>query len=169
MSGEKRSTELNEIGVLLRREIEARLAAPLIEAFAQEIGHQRAMEIVKRTIIGIARQQGRELAEVMGGCTLAHFAASLENWKKGDALSIEVMEQTETRFDFNVTRCRYAEMYRQLGMEELGLLLSCNRDKALIEGFNPQISLQRTQTIMEGASYCDFRYALKEGRIEINR
>jgi predicted ArsR family transcriptional regulator len=169
MSGEKRSTELNEIGVLLRREIEARLAAPLIEAFAQEIGRPRAMEIVKQTIIEIARQQGQELAEAMGGCSLAHFAASLENWKKGDALSIEVIEQTETRFDFNVTRCRYAEMYRQLGMEELGLLLSCNRDKALIEGFNPQISLQRTQTIMEGASCCDFRYALTEGRTESNR
>jgi hypothetical protein len=38
------------------------------------------------------------------------------------------------------------------------LILSCNRDYALIEGFNADIALTRTQTIMQGASHCDFRY-----------
>jgi hypothetical protein len=41
--------------------------------------------------------------------------------------------------------------------------LSCARDYALIEGFNPDVSLKRTQTIMEGATHCDFRYCLKSG------
>ena len=39
-------------------------------------------------------------------------------------------------------------------------MLSCNRDFALIEGFNPTVKLERTQTIMEGATHCDFRYSL---------
>lgn len=160
MNPESSSTDLNAIGVLLRREIEARLVAPLLEAFAAEIGYERALHILKQTIINIARQQGKELAEAMGGGTLEHFAASLENWKKGQALEITVLEQNEERFSFNVTRCRYAEMYRELGMGELGFILSCNRDKALIEGFNPNIILERSQTIMEGAPYCDFRYRL---------
>jgi hypothetical protein len=59
-----------------------------------------------------------------------------------------------------VTRCRYAEMYRELGMADLGRVLSCNRDGAFCMGFNPAIQLTRTQTIMEGAACCDFRYAL---------
>ncbi len=33
-----------------------------------------------------------------------------------------------------------------------------HRDEALIEGFNPEIKLHRTQTIMEGATFCDFRF-----------
>lgn len=149
---------LNEVGVLRRREIEARLLAPLIEALADEFGGERVLEIVRQTIIRIAREQGTQLSASMGGCTLAHLAASLEAWKKGDALQIEVLEQSEERFSFNVVRCRYAELYHSLGIPELGSVLSCNRDYALIEGFNPQIHLTRTQTIMEGAPFCDFRY-----------
>ncbi|MCS6910033.1 MAG: L-2-amino-thiazoline-4-carboxylic acid hydrolase [Anaerolineales bacterium] len=83
---------------------------------------------------------------------------SLVTWTKDDALELEVLEQNEQRLSFNVRRCRYAEMYRALGIPELGALLSCNRDFALIEGFNPEVTLTRTQTIMEGALFCDFRY-----------
>jgi N-methylhydantoinase A len=32
------------------------------------------------------------------------------------------------------------------------------RDFALIEGFNPDIQLTRTQTLMEGAPFCDFQF-----------
>jgi hypothetical protein len=77
-----------------------------------------------------------------------------------------VIEQTEDVFSFNVTRCRYAELYEKLGIRELGSALSCARDYALIEGFNPDVSLKRTQTIMEGAPHCDFRYGLKKGKDE---
>ncbi len=38
--------------------------------------------------------------------------------------------------------------------------LSCNRDGAFCEGFNPAIKLERGQTIMQGASHCDFRYSV---------
>lgn len=53
-------------------------------------------------------------------------------------------------------------MYRDLGVPELGVLLSCNRDHALIEGFSDNVTLTRTQTIMEGAPYCDFRFESSE-------
>lgn len=76
-------------------------------------------------------------------------------------MQIEILAQNAEEFSFNVLRCRYAEMYRALGMEKLGGVLSCSRDQALIEGFNPEIELTRTQTIMDGAAFCDFRYRLK--------
>ncbi len=153
---------LNDIGVLKRREIEARILAPLLEALGEEFGRDRVREVARQAIIRIAREQGAQLAQAQGGCTLAHLAASLGNWQKGDALQLQVLEQTEDRFSFHVTRCRYAEMYRELGIPELGKILSCNRDFSLVEGFNPQIELTRTQTIMEGAPYCDFQYVLKD-------
>ena len=149
---------LNAIGVLTRREIEARILAPLLEALGNEFGRERVLEIARQTIIEVARQQGAQLAQNTGGNDLEHLAASLDAWKQDDALHIDVLEQSEERFAFNVTRCRYAEMYRLLGIPELGALLSCNRDWALIQGFNPDVRLERTQTIMEGAPFCDFRY-----------
>jgi hypothetical protein len=78
-------------------------------------------------------------------------------WAEEDALVYEILEQTDQRLSFNVTRCRYAEMYERLGLKEFGYCLSCNRDESLINGFNPRMELVRTQTIMQGAKICDFR------------
>ncbi len=151
---------LNTIGVLTRREVEARILSPLLEAFGKEFGRERVLEITRQTIIQIAQDQGEQLSRTMGGDSLAHLADSLEDWKKDDAMQIDILELNDAHFSFNVTRCRYAEMYQALGIPELGALLSCNRDQALIQGFNPQARLERTQTIMEGAPLCDFRYTL---------
>jgi predicted ArsR family transcriptional regulator len=149
---------LNEIGVLKRREIEARILLPVIEALGKEFGKERVVEIVRDVIVNVAQAQGREVAAQQGGTSLGHLAHALEDWQKGDAYRMDVLEQGDERFSFNVTRCRYAEMYRSLGIPELGALLSCNRDFALAEGFSPDIELTRTQTIMQGAPHCDFRF-----------
>ena len=155
---ERPADTLNEIGVLKRREIEARILMPVLEALGDEFGRDRVFEVARRVIVDVAQDQGRQLAERMGGNSLTHFATALEDWKKGDAYRMDVLRQDDERFDFNVTRCRYAEMYRALGIPEVGALLSCNRDFALIEGFNPDVELERTQTIMQGATHCDFRF-----------
>jgi hypothetical protein len=150
---------LNEIGVLKRREIEARILAPFVDALAQEFDRERVLSILRETIIGVARRQGAERAATAGDNSLAAFANSAGDWRKGDALEIDVLELSGERYSFNVTRCRYAEMYRSLGLADLGAVLSCNRDYSLVEGFNPEIELVREQTIMQGASCCTFRYA----------
>ena len=154
---------LNDVGVLKRREIEARIVAPLIDRLGEEFGRERVVELAREVVVGVAQSQGAEMAEAMGGNDLGVFADSMENWTKGGALEIDVVEQADGIFAFNVTRCRYAEMYRGLGIPELGALFSCNRDGTMVEGFNPDIGFERTQTIMGGASHCDFRYTLPAG------
>ena len=155
-----------KIGVLTRREVEARILAPMLDAIGEAFGRERVLQVMRETIVKIAKKQGAELAGFMGGVTFQHFADSLRFWTMDDALGIDVIEQTEEVFSFNVTRCRYAELYEKLGIRELGTALSCARDYALIEGFNPDVSLKRTQTIMEGAPHCDFRYCLIKGKSE---
>ena len=150
-----------KIGVLTRREVEARILAPMLDAMGEAFGRDRVLQVMRETIIRVAKKQGAELAGFMGGVTFQHFAESLKFWTMDNALEIDLIEQTEETFSFNVTRCRYAELYEKLGIRELGTTLSCARDYALIEGFNPDVSLKRTQTIMEGGPYCDFRYCLK--------
>lgn len=158
---------LNDVGVLKRREIEARIVAPLLERLAAEFGADRVYELAAEVVVDVAKGQGGELAAHLGGNDLAHFADSMENWTKGGALEIEVVEQTGETFAFNVNRCRYAEMYTELGLAELGAALSCNRDGTMVEGFNPKIEFTRTQTIMGGASHCDFVYRLPETPVEL--
>ncbi len=150
---------LNEIGVLKRREIEARIIGPFVDALANEFERERVLAILSETIINVARQQGAERAAAVGDNSLLAFSQSAGDWRKGNALEIDVLEQNEEQYDFDVTRCRYAEMYRALGRADLGAVLSCNRDYSLVEGFNPEIKLERKQTIMQGAPCCTFRYS----------
>lgn len=155
---------MNAVGLLNRREIEARLLYPLLEALSVEIDRECVREIAHKVIQEIARQQGAQLAGSVDANDLEHFAAAQETWKKDNAIQTEVLELTRKKFSFNVFRCRYAEMYQHLGIPELGKMLSCDRDFAFIEGFNPNIQLCRTQTIMEGADICDFRFELRPAK-----
>lgn len=145
------------IGVLTRREVEARILVPIVDAMAAEFGRDRVLEILRVTIEQIAADQGADLAAEYGADAAA-FKETLEFWTRGGALEIETLRDDGQHLDFNVTRCRYAEMYRALGVPELGALLSCNRDAALITGFNGDARLVRDQTIMGGADCCTFRY-----------
>jgi len=150
-----------KLGVLTRREVEARILIPLINALGDAFGRDKVLAVVRDTIVKIAREQGTALRQQMEGNSLKNFLDSLADWTRDQALEIDVIEASDEILSFNVTRCRYAELYEHLGIREIGTSLSCARDFALIEGFNPEISLQRTQTIMEGAEYCDFRYRRK--------
>ena len=149
---------IDEMSVLDRRRIEATVLAPVFKAFSQEFGEEKTREIMGRTIVQIAREQGRALAERAGADDLRTFAQAKEPWTRNNALEIEVLAADDRRYSFNVTRCRYAEMYIELGIPELGSILSCGRDYAMSQGFNSHIKLSRSQTIMQGASHCDFRY-----------
>jgi hypothetical protein len=144
--------------LLRQREIEAKIVGPLVRAFIAEVGQARAISILRGVITDLARQGGADLARALGEHSLEAFARSLDRWRENDALEFDMLEQTADRLSFNVVRCRYAELYRALGMEDLGASLSCQRDFALAEGFSPDIELVRTQTLMEGAPFCDFRF-----------
>jgi hypothetical protein len=156
--------EKPKLPLLQQREIEARIVGPLVRAFAQELGQERTLAILRRVITELARQAGADLARTLGEASLEAFARTLGRWRENDALELDVIEQSPDRLSFNVVRCRYAEMYRELGMADLGASLSCQRDYALAEGFSSEIQLTRTQTIMQGAPFCDFRFRRAQNR-----
>lgn len=154
--------DINSVPIIIRREIEALIAAPLIKAFVAKFGREPALEVAREVIKSLAEQAGKLLQVVAGGNGMEHFQKALPLFSQGGALELDVLEATPTKVSINVTRCKYAEMYREHGLEEFGFLLSCARDFALMEGFNPDIRFARTQTIMEGAPFCDFRFSMEK-------
>jgi L-2-amino-thiazoline-4-carboxylic acid hydrolase len=96
--------DLDQIGVLRRREIEARIPAPLLEAFGREFGRERVIEVARRAIVEIAEAQGRELARRAGTDDLGSFARTLAPWTRDGSLEIEVVRQTARELHFYVTR-----------------------------------------------------------------
>ncbi len=154
-----------ELGILARRRIEAEIIAPIYDEMRQAIGEDQAKAILRRAIRRAAVAAGAEMAkQAPEGADLETFKSIFSLWTKDDALHLEVLRDEPGAFDFNVTRCRYAETYRAMGLGELGDVLSCNRDGAFCEGYDPRIELTRTQTIMGGASHCDFRYRAKRDK-----
>jgi hypothetical protein len=159
----RRPEMTEELGVLARRRIEAEIIAPIYDEMQKAIGEAKAREILGAAIRRAAIAAGAEMARrAPGGASLEGFKAVLPLWTQDDALAIDVVRDEPGAFDFNVTRCRYAETYRAMGLGAIGDLLSCDRDGAFCEGFSPTLALTRTQTIMGGASHCDFRYRQQE-------
>ncbi len=145
--------------IIERRRIEAELIKELYDTLVERFGVPVARSVVAETVRRSSITQARRFAAgEPGGTSLDTFADIQKHWTANDALRIEPVARDKTRLEFNVVRCRYAEMYREMGLAEIGPLLSCNRDGAFCEGYDPNLKLTRTQTIMEGASHCDFRY-----------
>lgn len=132
----------------------------MVQAFQRAIGKERANGIAREVIIELARKDGKRWAEQFGK-DLAAMERVSGVWSGGGSLEIQNLEKSTEKLDFNVTRCQYAEFYKELGLPELGQLFHCNRDFAMVEGFSPGLTLKRTQTIMAGASHCDFRFERK--------
>jgi len=147
--------------LLERRRIEALFVKGIFEELAIALGRQQAADLLARAITRMAEEAGRQFAAAQARADLDAFAEILPVWQQNEALSVTIHARESGRLDFDVTRCRYAEMYRELGIAELGAVLSCNRDGAFCTGFNPTIRMARTQTIMAGADHCDFRYVLE--------
>ena len=151
------------LSMLDKRKIEAEILKEVYETLKASHGEAVARQTVSESVRRSAIEQARQFAVAApGGTSLKAFQDVMPLWTKGGALEIEVKEQTDTSFTFNVTRCRYAETYKAMGLGEIGALLSCNRDGAFCEGYDPKLKLERSQTIMGGASHCDFKYTYEK-------
>jgi hypothetical protein len=151
------------LSMLEKRTIEAEILKEVYETLRASHGAEVARKTIAESVRRSAIEQAKAFAAAApGGTSLKAFQDVMPLWTKGGALEIEVTEQSDSSFRFNVTRCRYAETYKAMGLGEIGHLLSCNRDGAFCEGYDPKLKLARSQTIMQGASHCDFKYTYEK-------
>lgn len=156
-------SEQRRIPIIEQRRIEANVLASVYEELKARRGEAEARSVIGDAVTRAAIRQGESFADELDHpADFTDFSAILPNWTAGGALEMTVLEAGPETLSFNVTRCRYAEMYRAMGLGDIGDLLSCNRDGAFCEGFNPKMKLRRTQTIMSGSSHCDFRYSMED-------
>ncbi len=149
--------------MLERRRIEAEILKHVYETLKETQGPDIAAQTIAESVRRSSIEQGRAMAALSGGKTsLKTFEDLQPAWTTGGTLEVEVRDKTDTTFAFDVVRCRYAEMYRDMGLGEIGHLLSCQRDGTFCEGYDPKLKLTRTHTIMQGAKSCDFRYRYED-------
>ncbi|MDR2302684.1 MAG: L-2-amino-thiazoline-4-carboxylic acid hydrolase [Deltaproteobacteria bacterium] len=147
------------ITILAQRRIEIDLIKFIYQNLKDKFGLDAAKKLIGQAVINDAIAAGRQKAALVASPTnLLTFAQILPQWSQGDALKMTVLESTADILRYTVHSCRYAQMYKDMGLLELGFLVSCFRDGAFMEGYAPNVTLDRTKTIMTGDETCEFCY-----------
>ncbi len=153
------------MSVIEQAKIQAQVLVPLVKALQAELGKQRANALVRKALGDIYRRHGEEFWRRKNENNLGKaMTSAFATFARDDALDYRVIENSQDAFAIDVTRCRYAEFYKELGEPELGFLLVCELDFPMAEGFGSDVKLARTQTIMQGAGHCDFRYRRSDAK-----
>jgi hypothetical protein len=146
---------MSDISFLQAVKIQARAIVPVVKALERELGAERAHQIV-----------GDAIAE-----SWAEFTASRQpttNTHPGDAGSgfdfpVEriIVRESATEYGVDMKKCAFAEYFRKIGEPEIGALLTCGVDNAVERKMRPDWEFKRSQTLMQGAPHCDFRWRRK--------
>ena len=158
-------TTIYDVPVLLRREIEALMIKPFLDAFEKELGRDKTYEIAAGVGREIAKRQGADYAAELGENDMAAITKQEEAWTANDALEIEEKAADDCTLYQTIKRCAYVDMYERIGMKDMGYTLSCMRDEYFYQGFNPEMVMTRSKTLMTGGDCCDFcfKFPKKEG------
>lgn len=136
--------------------IQARVLIPVVRALEAELGKEKAHALVGKAIADswadymASRSPGGagHPGEASGGLDFP-----VEN---------EVVDHSEDSYGLNFTACAFADHFRKIGEPEIGALLTCNLDFAVESRLRPGWEFTRTQTRMQGAPFCDFRWRRKK-------
>lgn len=106
--------------------IQAQVLVPILKEFQKELGKKKVNEIVTTAIAPLYRQFGKDWwANIPGGPT-DKIKAAIDMFaigdEKGNAIEVDELKRTNNEYDFNITRCRYAEFYKESGDPKLGSL-----------------------------------------------
>ena len=153
----------DHISILDEVKIQAQVLVPVLRALRTELGKEAADRLVMTALREWRQRVFQEVAATTPGSPRDKWAAltAASMPRIGDAIDVQVLTHEPDRMDFNVTGCRYAEFFRALGEPELGAVLLCEADVDVAEAGKPEVEFARTQTIMQGAAYCDFRYRMR--------
>jgi hypothetical protein len=154
ISGENEKVLLD----LLKRKmmVTAEIAVDLLHAMEARFGHE-AREVMRSMI----QKQEFEPRQEVGDpeADLHEFCAMVDRVTVGTHQWERVIEKPN-RVGYHLTRCMYAEIFRELGEPELGYVM-CARDEPWIKSFNPKLAFKRTRELMSGHEICDNTYCVE--------
>ncbi len=137
--------------ILEATRIQARAVIPIVKALEAELGKARAHAIVGKAIADnyVSWREKRGFEED------AHPKSA-----DGPAFPVEqnVVVDEADAYGHDITACAFADYFRSIGEPEVGALMCCGVDFAAEARMRPGWDFERTQTRMEGAPHCDFRW-----------
>ncbi|WP_291686578.1 L-2-amino-thiazoline-4-carboxylic acid hydrolase [Bradyrhizobium sp.] len=149
-----------KVSLLDKTRMQAQVLLPVLRALRAELGKDKADAIVKQALRDWSKQLFAAIGDRIEGGPRRKWAAinTVFGEISGREVEVEILRHDREALDMDVTRCRFAEFFRALGEPELGALLICEADFDIASVGEGAVSLDRAQTIMQGAPSCTFRY-----------
>jgi hypothetical protein len=144
-----------------RVKIQTEILLPLFRRMRDELGNERACEMLRGAVAEYAMAFGQSIRASDGDSSLDKLQKAIPVFAGGDALEVEIIAYTKEELTFNVVKCKYAEFFHDLGEPEFGAILTCAVDPGLTKAFGQNLEFERSQTRMGNASHCDFSWKEK--------
>ena len=133
---------------------------PILRRLRMELGEDQANELV----YGALRDWSRDVFAQAGS---KKEGSGFEIWSQmsdeldaltGNDISYETLREDSEALDLNVTICKFAQFFKELGEPELGAILTCEVDHHLTAVSRQEVQLDIDKTIMKGNKLCNFRF-----------
>ena len=144
-----------ETPILEAVKTQSKIVIPIVKELENELGKERAHAIVGRAI-------ARNYVEFRRAQGFEKNSHPREDADTAFPIQTEVAEETETTFGLDIKACDVADDFRSIGESGIGALMTCGVDFAAEKLVRPEWEFRRTQTLMRGASHCDFRWCRKQ-------
>jgi hypothetical protein len=130
--------------------IAAQVGVLLLHAMEERFGPE-ARQVLHEMVSNLRPTPRPEVGEPRDD--LQHFCAQLDRNCAGTHCWRRIVEEPD-RIGYHYTRCMWAEIYRELGEPDLGLML-CASDEPAVKSYNSHLAFRRTQTLLTGDPFCD--------------
>lgn len=137
--------------------------AHLYVSLQEKMDKNKAFEVTRAVVMttGLAMQQAnfRNVEDERTYNNLIKYQKRTNKEGTTKLNTMEIIEETETRYEFIVTRCMFFEFFSELGMKELTSIL-CSVDNAIFGSYmGDELAFHRSgkeNTIFSGGSMCRF-------------
>lgn len=113
-----------------------------------------AVEVAARGLARLHRRRWRQRAQELGRDDLETYLRLRFLANPLVTCGLKYEDRTAV---LRVSRCLWAEKFRELDAADLGYVLCCRMGEYSAQGFNPAFGRSVRSTLMQGDPYCDYR------------
>jgi len=149
-----------KVSLLDKTRMQAQVLVPVLGALRAELGKDKADAIVKQALRDWSKELFAAIGDGIEGSPRRKWAAiqSAFGEVSGREVEVEILRHDEEAMDPRRDALPLRRVLPRLGEPELGALLICEADFDIASVGDGEVSLERAQTIMQGAPSCTFRY-----------
>jgi hypothetical protein len=149
-----RSVSMKELAQMSNRSF-----ISFVNTLLKEMKEKEVVRLLNLNSDEVGRQQGEAQAAAMPDTSFKTFVSQFRPPAYAEALTHEVVVDTEDVFELRVTECLWATVFREAGLDgEIGHAAVCNMDYSWPPAFNPALKMERSKTLMQGHECCNHRY-----------